>query len=94
MKSVHICQRAVRCAAYQRKGAPAWTKSRRSPGAATPAWSRASHQAIRGAQLVSQRRGLGLELRGDDRLGRWVLARQSDDDAFRSAFGRPLPAAP
>ena len=45
---------------------------------------------IHGARLRAERRGLRLELHGDDRLGHWVLARQSADDAFKATFGRPL----
>jgi exopolyphosphatase/guanosine-5'-triphosphate,3'-diphosphate pyrophosphatase len=47
-------------------------------------------RAIRDARLAPDGDGLRLELRGDDRLARWALARQTGDDAFRAAFGRRL----
>jgi hypothetical protein len=47
-------------------------------------------RAIRAARLEPDGDGLRLELRGDDRLARWMLARQPGDDAFRATFGRRL----
>jgi exopolyphosphatase / guanosine-5'-triphosphate,3'-diphosphate pyrophosphatase len=47
-------------------------------------------RAILAAQLRPDGDALRLELRGDDRLGRWMLSRLAGDEAFRSTFGRPL----
>ena len=48
---------------------------------------------IRDAQLVRDGDGLRVELRGDERFARWVLARQAEDDVFSATFGRRLRAA-
>jgi hypothetical protein len=47
-------------------------------------------RAIRGATLEPVGDGLRLKLRGDDRLGRWMLGRQAADEAFSATFGRRL----
>jgi exopolyphosphatase/guanosine-5'-triphosphate,3'-diphosphate pyrophosphatase len=49
---------------------------------------------VQHAAFAAQRRALRLELRGDDRLARWSLARHLDDEQFRRAFGRRLAISP
>ncbi len=53
---------------------------------------RGEGQSVRKARLVADRSGIRLVLDGDDRLARWSLERQLDDEAFRRAFGRRLVA--
>jgi exopolyphosphatase/guanosine-5'-triphosphate,3'-diphosphate pyrophosphatase len=51
---------------------------------------RGEGQSVREARMIADRRSVRLLLEGDDRLARWSLERQVDDDAFRRVFGRRL----
>jgi exopolyphosphatase/guanosine-5'-triphosphate,3'-diphosphate pyrophosphatase len=50
----------------------------------------AGDRSVRRAELVPARGGLRLALDGDDRLARWIVARQPGLDGFRRVCGRPL----